>query len=707
MLTVRLDALSFCDPELVSDTHYIYRIAAVDDQGNRTEAAFLTVNSEWLMVACFVARITKPYGDTMKGSIVTRTTLAIGLSLTGLYAEARVTDFSIEWVTPAFNGEVFGEAGSYQRLDAVATFAVDPESPRAASIVGIEAAPLNPAGEVEFSTEVVILRPADKDKSSTTLLYEVPNRGRNLSFMMLNLSGSSLYPTTSDDAGDGFVMSQGMTMVWSGWQPDLPDENLLNLSLPTLPDIVGNSREEYIFNEPGDISMGTLSYPAADMDPAKATLTVREKEADERQTPTGLSFRYISANQIEIKRPASMDAGAIYEFIYPATGAVPTGLSFIATSDLNSFLRGNPGHDVESPLSGIEHTIGMGISQSGRFLRDFIYQGFNADEQGARVFDGAMPHIAGSRKTFTNYMFAQQGRYSRQHEDHDYPGDQFPFTYAESKDPLSGKTESILSVCNTTDTCPKVIQSDTSTEFWQARASLLTTSPAGEPLDMPDDVRLFFIAGAPHFNGWNAQAGDTETCQFPSNPMSAAPVMRALLVAMDNWISDGVEPPASRYPSLANDTLVKLEELKLPSIAGKTPAPIYNPLQLMDYASLPPQAGEFYPVFLPVTDADGIAQGGVATAYAQAPLGTYYGWNLLKEGYSEGELCSLTGSYIPFPATATDTDSRKPLSERYATADDYLAAVKSAADDLVSSGLMRAEDVGFVMERAQANAEKL
>ncbi len=643
----------------------------------------------------------------MKKQFLFKTTLALVLGTTGFQAEARVTDFSIEWVTPAFNGEVFGDAGSYQRIDAIASFAVDPKSPRAASIIGIEAAPLNAAGEVEFSTEVVILRPADMGKASKTLLYEVPNRGRNLSFLMLNLSGSSLYPTTSKDAGDGFVMSQGMTMVWSGWQADIPDENLLNLSLPTLSGVVGSSREEYIFNKSGDVSIGTLTYPAADMDPAKATLTVREKEADKRQTPTGLSFKYLSANEIEITRPASMDAGAIYEFIYPAKDAVPAALSFIATSDLNSFLRGNPGHDVESPLSGIEHTIGMGISQSGRFLRDFIYQGFNADEQGARVFDGAMPHIAGSRKTFTNYSFAQPGRYSRQHEDHDYPGDQFPFTYAESKDPLSGKTESILTVCNATDTCPKVIQSDTSTEFWQGRASLLTTSPAGEPLDMPATVRLFFLAGAPHFNGWGAQAGDTETCQFPSNPMSVAPVMRALLVAMDEWISDGIEPPASRYPSLANGTLVKLEELKLPSIAGQTPAPIYNPLQLMDHSSLPPKAGEFYPVFVPITDADGIAQGGVATAYAQAPLGTYYGWNLLKAGYSEGELCSLTGSYIPFPATATDTDSRKPLIERYATANDYLAAVKSAAEELVGSGLMRAEDVGFVMERAQANAEKL
>src|SRR5690606_3157691 len=142
--------------------------------------------------------------------------------------------------------------------------------------------------------------------------------------------------------------------------------------------------------------------------------------------------------------PEGFDAGAIYEFVYPAKDALPAGLAFVATSELVSFLRGNPGHDAESPTPGIERTIGMGISQSGRFLRDLIYQGFNADEGGARVFDGAMPHIAGSRKTFTNYRFAQPGRYSRQHEDHDFPGDQFPFTYVEATDPLTGETDSIL-----------------------------------------------------------------------------------------------------------------------------------------------------------------------------------------------------------------------------------------------------------------------
>ncbi|MCO0638307.1 alpha/beta hydrolase domain-containing protein, partial [Lutimaribacter sp. EGI FJ00014] len=176
----------------------------------------------------------------------------------------------------------------------------------------------------------------------------------------------------------------------------------------------------------------------------------------------------------------------------------------------------------------------------------FIYQGFNADEQGARVFDGAIPHIAGSRKTFTNYRFAQPGRYSRQHEDHDFPGDQFPFSYAETTDPLSGGSGSILSACSASDTCPKIMHTDTSTEFWQARAALVSTSPSGEPLEMPDNVRLYYLSGLPHFTGWQSVSSESPVCRFPTNPISSAPIMRALLASMRGWVADNKTPPASR-----------------------------------------------------------------------------------------------------------------------------------------------------------------
>ena len=586
---------------------------------------------------------------------------AAAITLAGVLeaAEARVVGFDILSRGPAYSGASFGEVGPYERIDAVARFAVDPASPRAAKIVDIDAAPTNGEGEVEFSTEVTILRPSAEAAGSGALFYEVPNRGRNLGFPLLNLSPSAGNVFSVDDPGDGFLMSRGHVLVWSGWQSGL-GEPLIDMTLPVLPDVVGQSREEFIFDEDEPVSTATLTYPAADLDPASAALTVRATPSDERQTPEGLSFRYIDPTTIEITRPEGFDAGAIYEFVYPAKDAVPAGLAFAATADLVSFLRGSPGHDVESPLAGIDRTIGMGISQSGRFLRDFIYQGFNADEGGRRVFDGAMPHIAGSRKTFTNYRFAQPGRYSRQHEDHDFPGDQFPFTYAEAADPISGRTESILTACSVTGTCPKVMHTDTSTEFWQARASLLTTSPSGEPLRMPEDVRLFFLAGAPHFTTWGGDASETAICVYPSNPLSVAPAMRALLVAMDEWLKDGTAPPEGIYPSLSDRTLVQPEAIKLPMIDGTTPNPPVNPLALMDHSGVPPIAGARYPVLVPAVDEDGIPEGGIRLPYVSEPLGTYWGWNLRKAGYAPGQLCGLTGSFVPFPENETEDDSRRP-----------------------------------------------
>ncbi|MBW9062788.1 hypothetical protein JNB71_05605 [Rhizobium herbae] len=621
-------------------------------------------------------------------------------------ALARVTGFEIRASGPAFEGKVFGNAGVYERIDAVATFAVDPRSPRVANIVDIDKAPVNASGEVVFSTEVSILRPANTMQRSPFLFYEVPNRGRNLSFTLLNRGASTGVPSTAADAGDGFLMDRGDTVVWSGWQTDLADD-FLNLDLPVLTGVSGQSREQFIFDEPGSVSTAVLTYPAADLDASRATLTARAREADKPQQMEGLSFKYLSPTEIEITRPAGMDAGAIYEFIYPAKDAVPAGLAFVATSDLISFLRGNDGHAAQSPLDGVKYTIGMGISQSGRFLRDLIYQGFNADENGNRVFDGAIPHIAGSRKTFTNFRFAQPGRYSRQHEDHDYPGDQFPFTYAETTDPLSGKSGSILTACSATNTCPKIMHTDTSTEFWQARASLLTTAPDGKPLEMPDNVRLYFIAGAPHFNGWSAQSKHEAACAYPTNPLSAAPVMRALYAALANWVSANKAPPASRYPSLTDGTLVRLEDLKLPRIGGEIARPVFNELRVMDYASQPPVRGKAYPVYLPAQNDDGNPLGGVSLPFVRAPLGTYAGWNLRKEGFGEGELCSLTGTFIPFPGKPSETDSRKALSERYPDADAYVAAVKSGSEALVADGLMLPDDIGYVLDRAREDSTLL
>ena len=622
-------------------------------------------------------------------------------------ASARVIDFKIQSSGPVFDGQSYGDAGTYERIDAIATIAVDPKAPENAVIVGLDKAPKDKNGDVVFSTEVYILRPSEAAKRSPFLFYEIVNRGRNLAFFALDGAHSNSIPSSAKDAGDGFLPAHGDTIVWNGWQPHLADK-LVNIDLPVEKGVTSMSREQAIFDKAGETGTIKLTYPAADLDPAKAKLTVRTDDADKAETPKGLTFKYVSPSEIEITRPADAPAGAIYEFIYPAKDPVPAGLGMAAIRDVVSFLRGNPGHDAKSPVDGIKYTVGMGISQSGRLMRDMIYQGFNADEGGKRVFDGAMIHIAGSRKTFVNYAFAQPGRYSRQHEDHDFPGDQFPFTYVKTTDAISGKTDGILEKCQETKTCPKIMHSDSSTEFWQARGYLLTTATDGKSaLTMPDNVRLYLLAGTQHFSLWDAKPATKEQAAYPTNPLSATPVLRALYDDMEAWVADGTEPPASRYPNLTDGTLIAPADLAYPKIAGTPMKPKYNVLQAMDYSTLPPTRGKAYPELVPTIDADGNPQGGVTLPRLAAPLGTFEGWNLRTKGYAQGELFSTTGSFIAFPATASKDDSRTPLAKRYESTDAYLAAVKTAAEELVADRLMRADDVAKTLEYAKRDAEAL
>ena len=618
-------------------------------------------------------------------------------------AQAEVERFEIvSRVSPAFGGAAFGDGGAYERIDGIAHLAIDPDTPRGERIVDLDRARVDDDGRVRFSTEVTILRPVDPARQNGALLYEVPNRGRNLMFNLLNMASSMAIPSTIEQAGDGHLMARGYTIAWSGWQHGLPEE-AMQMHLPVLPGLEAMSREEIIFDAPGRTGTLDLTYPAADQDPSRATLSVRLRPEDARSTVAGLSFRYLSASSVEITRPEGLDAGAIFEFVYPATDAVPAGLALAATSDVVSYLRGSPGHGAEPVTSGIDHTIGIGISQSGRYLRDLIWQGFNADEAGARVFDGAVPYIAGSRKSFTNASFAQPGRYSRHHEDHDAYGDQFPFTYATTTDPLTGETGSILDACRETETCPKLMHVDTSTEFWQARAALVSTSPGGEALEMPEDVRLYFMSGAPHSKPWPAESEMTELCRFPTNPLSAAPAMRALTEALHAWVAEDAPPPESRYPSLADGTLVPLPELNLEALAGEAVAPVYNVLRVRDHSVLPPRAGAVYPVWVPQLDADGLPLAGIRNPAVAAPLGTHLGWNLRAEGFAEGSLCGLEGSYLPFPATpeVAGDDPRRPLSARYADEAAYLEALEREGQALAEAGLMLPGDMPAVLERGR------
>jgi hypothetical protein len=629
--------------------------------------------------------------------------LALSLPLSGPTA-AKVLKFEITKVeSPAFEGRTFGAVGTYDRIIARATVGVAPGDPHNAIIVDVDRAPRDAQGLVTGVAEVEILRPTNAANGNRRLFYEVLNRGNKLGFLLFNDVPVSINDLVkSSDAGNGFMMNRGYTMVWSGWQGDVPPgAGRMGFVPPTVAGITGLAREDFIFDHNDNPASATLSYPAADLDPAKVKISVRERENDPRSTPARLEVKFESPTKVSILRPEGFDAGAIYELIYTAKDPKVMGLGFAATRDIVSFLRYEKLDAArgENPLAGrIDKAVGFGLSQSGRFLQDYLYLGFNADESGRVVFEGLMPHISGGKKTFTNYRFSQPGRSPYEHADMLYPGADFPFTYPVITDALTGKTDGFLARCLAANNCPKIIKTDSEIEFYQQRASLVVTDTRGEPLKMPDNVRLFHLSNLQHYTLINAKSDMAKQCAFPTNPLNAGPPLRALLVAMDAWITNGTNPPDSRYPSRADGSLAEatIDAVGFPRVPGFSyPTRIAQPVVLKS-EDMPPVKGASYPVFVPKTDADGRALAGIHLPTLEVPAATHTGWNLRKAGFSEGELCDNNGSMISFAATREERlksgDPRPSMAERYPNEGDRAAAIAKAAAKLVDDRLLLPED---------------
>jgi Alpha/beta hydrolase domain len=634
----------------------------------------------------------------------TRRSAALAAGILALFplaasVRAQVTRIDLAVVeSPALDGQSFGTVGQYERLRGVAYGEIDPNDPRHKDIVDLEYAPRNARGHVEYSTTVEIYRPIDMRHWNRAIYHTVPNRG-------------------GAGAGEPALMERGFALVRVGWQGDIApsDRNVVSF-LPVAhhadgSPVTGPALEEFIFDDDAPVSQGKLDYPTASLDASKAKLTVRRTQNSPRQTPADMTWSFTSDREVRIQRPAGYDGGSIYELVYQAKDPIVMGLGFAAVRDVISFLRYSAadGQGNANPLAfnGLaDVAISLGISQSGRFLRDLLYSGFNEDVQGRIVFDGMHPDIAGSRKTFTNYRFGQPGRWQKQHEDHVYPGDQFPFTYATMRDPISGRTDGIFARCSRTNTCPKVIHTDGEAEVYQARTSLVVTDPLGHDLTLPDNVRVYVIPGTQHGGGPGVFAGNPRAgiCENLSNPLPLRDIRTALTVDLYDWVAKGTAPPPSRYPSVANGGLVASTATGFPHIPGVTYNGSVDDLRLHDFSTLPPKDGEAYKVLVGRVDQDGNMVAGVRHPNLTAPIGTYTGWNLRREGFGEGDQCGPTGSYIPFAKTKAERvasgDPRLSLEERYPTHEAYVNAVKAAADGLVRDRLLLEDDADEIIGQA-------
>ena len=617
-------------------------------------------------------------------------------------ASAQVTRIDFQVVeSPAFDGQSFGDIGQYERLRGVAYGEVDPNDVRHREIVNITEAPLNTRGRVEYSTTVEIYRPIDLERWNKAIYHIVPNRG-----------GAS--------AGDAVFREMGFVVVQVGWQGDLTATD--TTIVPFLPiarypsgsSIVGPTVEEFIFDDEEVVSEASLTYAAAALMPGLATFTVRARQGAPRVPIEEPDWSFTNERQIRVNRPSGFDGGAIYEILYLAKDPIVMGLGFAATRDVISFLRyevtdseGNP-----NPLMsvGLPNTaISLGVSQSGRFLRDMLYLGFNEDVGGRIVFDGIHPNIGGSRKTFTNYQFGQPGRWQKQHEDHFFPGDQFPFTYATVYDPISDRADGLLVKCSATNTCPRIIHSDGEAEIWQARSSLIVTDPFGEHVDLPDNVRAYLIAGTRHDggDGVHVESPELGICQNLNSPIPMAQIRRALTVALYEWVVDGTEPPPSRFPTVPLGTLVPPTSVGFPSIPDVTFTGSHNPLRRNNFNTFPPLQGGGYVVLAGRVDPDGNMVAGIRHPNLSVPIGTFTGWNLRREGFAEGAQCGGAGSFIPFASDQKERqesgDPRLSIEERYPTHDAYVSAVAQAADRLVQERLLLQRDARVIVERAEGS----
>jgi hypothetical protein len=646
--------------------------------------------------------------------------LVAGLALS---AEARVIEFQLEAIEPFAEGASFGEHGSYVRLRGVARGVLDPDDPQNAVIVNLDKAPRNADGLVEYEMDVFILRPSEPGAGNGKILYDVTNRGRKFLLHWLNDAPSTTPaaindPRTVEDAGNGFVLREGYTIVWSGWDPGAPKgPGLMAIRAPVASaegePIVERIRDEWVFGTrgPRDQATAALSYEAARLDPAEARLTVRAHRDDEHTDIPAESWEYVDARTIRLlPEGATFENGKIYNFWYPAKDPVVLGIGYAAMRDLISFLRYQPVDDagnvnpvaLSSSTTGIDAGLAIGISQSGRALRHFIELGMNQDEDGRKVFDGVLPHISGAGKVFANHQFGHSFRTATRHEDYDFPESWFPFAYAELDDPITGAKASLF---HGDGFDPLVIETNTSTEYWQKSASLLHTDPEGQrDVELAEGARAYLIAGTQH--GGRVGLSDAPgPCANPRNPHNPAPALRALLVALDQWVSDGTPPPPSQVPTIGAGTLVPFEAVKFPGLPGADiPRYVTEYGVLESWVDPTIDAGPTYASLVSQVDEDGNEVAGIRLPPVAVPLGTYTGWNMYPADFAAGELCDRDGSFIAFAAIEAEReaagDPRRSLEARYPIREDYVAQVSAAASALVRQRLLLPEDAARYVDAA-------
>ena len=671
-------------------------------------------------------------------------------------AQAKLVKLEIEKREVVANGMAFGDAGAYEKLTGRAWFEVDPTLERNKAVFDIDRAPLNARRKVEFSADMVILKPVDMALGAKTLFFEVNNRGRKIAFGRMHDTASDANmndPVAARDFGNGFLMKRGYVLAWVGWGADIASgDNRLTVNFPIALEN-GRPVTERILTEFSDRnfnggrptslplsgSPAFNSFPAVSTDKTQAQAELYLLSSDSPNPPgpeiprgesiPGDQWAFAdcpdgwpgkpSTGHICLKDGFRSDRN--YHLLYRATDSPVMGLGYVTTRDFVSFLR-NDDKDAAgnaNPVFGIKTTLCQGISSSGMYLRDYLYQGFNVDEQERQVCEGMHIHVAGVQKLYLNYRFAQPNPFTQQHRERYVPDTNFPRQYAVRVNPFNRLPDGIL---KRPKTDPKIIHTDTSNEYWQFRASLTGASEGGSmDFNESSKVRRYLLASLQH-GGFKPDAPNhgiaDKQCEQLTNATHPGPLLRALVVVLDGWVKKNVAPPESRVPKIAEKTLVAPAELKLPKIPGLTYEGLYNGSGDRDFGPrvngnsgvvdlLIPKTLAPHKILVPQVDAIGNDIAGIRHPFVEAPVATLLGWNTRTKEFGGPDLCDLLGSTIALPKTRADAqasgDARPSLQELYGSHEAYVAKVAEAAKKLQAERLMLQEDVDMLVREAETS----
>jgi alpha/beta hydrolase family protein len=621
-------------------------------------------------------------------------------------------------------GQTFGTVGPYEKVSGKIFFTVDPNLPANRIVADIDKAPRNAAGKVEFAADFFLIKPKAMERANGAVLYEVSNRGGKGMLGFFNHAAGSLDPGSAAEMGDGFLMQQGFTLLWVGWQFDVPQRPGLVRVYPPTPTengrpIRGLVRSDFVVTEKEtDHSLADRNHIAyAVLDPASLdnVMTVRDSVEGPRRIVPRNQWSFDGTN---VRMAAKFEPGKIYEVVYTAENPPLVGLGPAAIRDVVSMLKYSKSGDSLSALSipagAINRATAFGVSQSGRFLRTYLYYGFNRDEGNRKVFDGVIAHVAGAGRGSFNHRFAQPSRDGHPYLNFFYPTDIFPFSDVAQKDPETGVTDGLLTHPGSPELLPKVFYTNSEYEYWGRAASLIHTTVDGTA-DAPlmDNVRIYLLTAGQH-----GPAGfpPTQTIgQQRNNPLDYRWAMKALLVSMDKWTANGTPPPPSKYPRVSDGTLVAPDKLRFPKVPRVTTTNAVHRAYRADYGPRfategvvtvePPKIGNAFPILVPQADADGNGVAGIRMPELAVPLATYTGWNLFNDRSGPIDvLSSMQGSYLPLPRNAAERtrtgDPRPAIDDRYRDKDQYIGLVTKAAVDLIEQGYLLAEDLAVVVKNA-------